>query len=196
MDKDRLLKTIAEKGYDVVFGVKKTFATYDIVSKGPGWIGFISSAVGVLALIFDPLSAKFPSAILVIAGIASLYISFYRAEDYEKAANAQLALYNRLKSLYRSVQSGMDVGVAKTEYDAIESDYYSVTVGKQVFLSGWYAHYKLFAESQYDWMDEQLQFTWRDKWPVTARLTVAVLIVAAIIGLALWGYNTKFCLPH
>lgn len=47
MDKDRLLKATAEKGYDVVFGVKKTFATYDIVSKGPGWIGFISSAVGV-----------------------------------------------------------------------------------------------------------------------------------------------------
>ena len=45
MDKDRLLRLIAEKGYDVLFGVKKTFATYDIVSKGPGWIGFLSLAV-------------------------------------------------------------------------------------------------------------------------------------------------------
>jgi hypothetical protein len=196
MDKDRLLKAIAQKGYDVVFGVKKTFATYDIANKGPGWIGFISSAVGVLALIFDPLSAKLPSAILVIAGIASLYLSFYRADEYEKAANAQLALYNKLKNLYLSVQSGMDLGAAKAEYDAIETAYYSVTVGKQVFLSGWYAHYKLFAESQYDWMDEQLHFTWRDKWPVTVRLTVIVLIVAAVIGLALWGYNSRFCLPR
>lgn len=194
MDKDRLLKAIAEKGYDVVFGVKKTFATYDIASKGPGWIGFMSSAVGVLALIFDPLSAKFPSAILVIAGIAGLYLSFYRTEEYEEAANAQLVLYNRLKSLYRSVQSGMDLGAARAEYDAIESAYYSVTVGKQVFLSGWYAHYKLFAESQYDWMDEQIHFTWKDKWPVSVRISAIFLFIAAIVGLVFWGYSSSFCI--
>ena len=193
MDKDRLLKAIAEKGYDVVFGVKKTFATYDIVSKGPGWIGFISSAVGVFALIYDPLSAKFPSAILVIAGIASLYLSFYRAEEYEKAANAQLVLYNKLKLLYRSVQSGMDVVAAKAEYDAIEASYYSVTVGKQVFLSGWYAHYKLFAESQTDWMDEQLHFTWKDKWPVSARITIVVVVIALIVGLGCWIARASLC---
>ena len=193
MDKDRLLKAIAEKGYDVVFGVKKTFATYDIVSKGPGWIGFISSSVGVFALIYDPLSAKFPSAILVIAGIASLYLSFYRAEEYEKAANAQLVLYNKLKLLYRSVQSGMDVVAAKAEYDAIESSYYSVTVGKQVFLSGWYAHYKLFAESQTDWMDEQLHFTWKDKWPVSARITIVVVASALIVGLGWWIARASLC---
>ncbi len=194
MDKDRLLRAVAEKGYDVVFGVKKTFATYDIVSKGPGWIGFISSAVGVIALIYDPLSAKFPSAILVIAGIASLYLSFYRTEEYERAANAQLILYNKLKVLYRSLQSGMDVGVAKVEYDAIESAYYSVTVGKQVFLSGWYAHYKLFAESQYDWMDEQLHFTWKDRWPVSARLSAIAATIAIVVGLALWGYGSRLCI--
>ncbi len=194
MDKERLLKAIAEKGYDVVFGVKKTFATYDIVSKGPGWIGFISSAVGVFALIYDPLSAKFPSAILVVAGIASLYLSFYRADEYERAANAQLVLYNKLRSLYRGVQSGMDVVAAKAEYDAIEADYYSVTVGKQIFLSGWYAHYKLFAESQTDWMDEQIHFTWKDKWPVSARIFATVFAVAIAVGLVLWGYNSRFCI--
>lgn len=193
MDKDRLLKAIAEKGYDVVFGVKKTFATYDIVSKGPGWIGFISSAVGVFALIYDPLSAKFPSAILVVAGIASLYLSFYRSEEYEKAANAQLVLYNQLKSLYRSVQSGTDVVAAKADYDAIEAAYYSVTVGKQVFLSGWYAHYKLFAESQTDWMDDQLHFTWKDKWPVSARITLAVLTIALVVGIGWWLAHGYFC---
>lgn len=193
MDKDRLLKAIAEKGYDVVYGVKKTFATYDIVSKGPGWIGFISSAVGVIALIYDPLSAKFPSAILVIAGIASLYLSFYRGDEYEKAANAQLVLYNKLKSLYRSVQSGMDVSTAKAEYDAIEAAYYSVTVGKQVFLSGWYAHYKLFAETQFDWMDEQLHFKWTDKWPVSARIAVVAIGAVIVTWLVWWLMRASLC---
>ena len=192
MDRPRLLRSIAEKGYDVLFGVKKTFATYDIVGKGPGWIGFISSAVGVFALIYDPLSAKFPSAILVVAGIASLYLSFYRAEEYEKVANKQLALYNRLKTLYRSVESGSDTTAAESELDAIDSEFYACTIGKQVFLSGWYAHYKLFAETQIDWLDEQLGFTWRDKLPLSARLVlIAIVVIIAGLGIKMtaahWG---------
>lgn len=193
MDKNRLLKLIAEKGYDVLFGVKKTFATYDMVSKGPGWIGSLSLSVGVLALIYDPLSAKLPSAILVLMGIASLYISFYRAEEYERSANAQLSVYNKLKSLYLSVQSGADPTASKAEYDAIEAHYYTTTMSKQIFLSGWYAHYKLFAETQIDWMEEQKQFTWKDKWPVSARLTILVVFVGIVIGLVWWGLHARFC---
>jgi SMODS and SLOG-associating 2TM effector domain 6 len=193
MDKDRLLRLIAEKGYDVLFGVKKTFATYDIVSKGPGWIGFVSLAVGVFALIYDPLSAKLPSAILVISGIASLYISFYRAEEYEQSANSQLSIYNKLKSLYLSVQSGTDPIAAKAEYDTIDADYYTTTMSKQIFLSGWYAHYKLFAETQIDWLEEHRQFTWKDKWPVSARITIVVVAVAAVSGAILWIFGSNLC---
>lgn len=193
MDKDQLLKLIAEKGYDVLFGVKKTFATYDIVSKGPGWIGFVSSAVGVFALIYDPLSAKLPSAILVIAGIASLYISFYRAEEYERSANSQLSVYNKLKSLYFNVQSGADPVAAKGEYDTIDAHYYTTTMSKQIFLSGWYAHYKLFAETQIDWMEEQKQFTWKDKWPVSARITAGLAAIAAVTGSIFWVSCASLC---
>lgn len=193
MDKDRLLRLIAEKGYDVLFGVKKTFATYDMVSKGPGWIGFVSLAVGVFALIYDPLSAKLPSALLVIAGIASLYVSFYQAEEYERSANNQLSVYNKLKSLYLSVQSGSDPIAAKVQYDAIDAHYYTTTMSKQIFLSGWYAHYKLFAETQIDWMEEQKQFTWKDKWPVSARITIVVVTVAAVAGSILWISRAYLC---
>lgn len=193
MDKDRLLKTIAEKGYDVAFGAKKTFATYDIIGKLPGWVGLISTAVGIFALIYDPLSAKVPSAVLLIAGIASLYLSFYRAEDYEKMGNELLGQYNKLKALYRSVQSGQDPGAAKIEFDSIDAEFYSTTIGRQVFLSGWYAHYKLFAETQIDWMDEQLHFTWKDKWPVSARITIVVLAVVIVLGAGWWIATTKLC---
>jgi hypothetical protein len=192
MDKDRLLRLIAEKGYDVLFGVKKTFATYDIVSKGPGWIGFASLAVGVFALIYDPLSAKLPSAILVVAGIASLYISFYRAEEYERSANSQLGVYNKLKSLYLSVQSGADPVSAKSDFDAIDAHYYSTTMSKQIFLSGWYAHYKFFAETQIDWMEEQKTFTWKDKWPVSARITIIFVALALFAGMSLWIARANF----
>lgn len=193
MDKDRLLRLIAEKGYDVLFGVKKTFATYDIVSKAPGWIGFISLAIGVFALIYDPFSAKLPSAILVIAGIASLYISFYRAEEYERSANNQLGIYNKLKSLYLSVQSGADPVAAKSDFDIIDGQYYSITMSKQIFLSGWYAHYKLFTETQIDWMEEQKSFTWRDKWPVSARIAIIFVVLALVVSLSVWIAHANLC---
>ena len=60
MDRAGLLKAIANTGYNVGFGAKKHFATFDLVEKVPGWIGFISSAVGIFALVWEPLSAKDP----------------------------------------------------------------------------------------------------------------------------------------
>lgn len=62
-----------------------------------------------------------------------------------------------------------------------------------MFLSGWYAHYKLFAETQIDWMDEQLHFTWKDKWPVSARITVLVLAIAMVAAAGWWIAKVKFC---
>ena len=47
MNKLDLLKSIAEKGYDVGFGAKKHFATYDIIEKTPGLISFSSMAFGI-----------------------------------------------------------------------------------------------------------------------------------------------------
>ena len=51
MNKSNLLMSIAETGYNVGFGAKKHFATYDIVQKAPGWIAFVSFVVGVSALV-------------------------------------------------------------------------------------------------------------------------------------------------
>jgi hypothetical protein len=180
MDKAGLLRTIAETGYNVGFGAKKTFATFDIVEKGPGWIGFVSLAVGVYALYVDALAAKFPSATLVVAGIGALYISFYRSGEYEKAGNEQIRLFHRLRDLYREVESGADVTASRAKLAQIEGEFYAVTISKQIFLSDWYAHYKFFAQSQIGWMDEQLHFQWwKDKIPLSAK----VVIVAAVLAL-------------
>jgi hypothetical protein len=69
MLKNDLLNHIASAGYNVGFGAKKTFATFDIVSKLPGWIGIISLAVSVLGLYMDEMSSKNISAIFIILSI-------------------------------------------------------------------------------------------------------------------------------
>ena len=148
MDKDSLLKSIAETGYNVGFGAKKHFATYDIVENVPGLIGFVSIAVGILSLVFDPLSAKLPSACLTIAGVLALYINFFDhcKGDYEKEGRALTVLFNRLRDLYRQVQAGADVIASHADLKAIETDYYASGLTKQIVGSDWYAHYKFFAQ--------------------------------------------------
>ena len=184
MDKAGLLKTIAETGYNVGFGAKKTFATFDMVEKLPGWIGFASFAIGVYALYVDALAAKFPSATLIIAGVGALYFSLYRTSEYQTAGKEMIQLFNRLRDLYREVESGADLTTSRAKLSQIESEFYSITVSKQVFLSDWYAHYKFFAQTQIDWMDEQIKFrVWRDMIPLSAK-TVIILSVLSGVGYA------------
>lgn len=181
MDKAGLLKTIAETGYNVGFGAKKTFATFDMVEKLPGWIGFASLAIGVYALYVDALSTKFPSASLVVAGIGALYFSFYRSAEYQIAGKEMIQLFNRLRDLYREVESGADLTASRAKLAQIESEFYAITVSKQIFLSDWYAHYKFFAQTQIGWMDEQLRFHWwKDMIPLSGKVVIALAILAAL----------------
>jgi len=192
-DRDLLLRTIAETGYNVIFGAKKTFATFDIVGKVPGWIGFGSFIIGTFALFTESLAEKVPSALLLIAGVAALYFATYPTSEYEAAGKKLIGLHNRLRDLYRAVQGGGDIASARSELSQIESEYYTITVSRQIFLSDWYAHFKLFAQSQYGWMDEQLKFTWKDKIPLTARIVAVAMILAVVLLLAAYGLQTVVC---
>ncbi len=180
MDKDALLRTIAETGYNVGFGAKKHFATFDIVDKAPGLIGFVSLAIGIFSLVFEQLSAKLPSACLAVAGVCGLYITFYdhKKGDYDRVGKELTRLFNELRDLYRSVQAGADVPSSAVALKAIESAYYDMSISNQALFSDWYAHYKFFAQQQIDWINEQKKFTWRDKFPLSLLLAVGLLIIA------------------
>lgn len=69
MNKEELLKQIAETGYNVGYAAKKHFATFDVVEKGPGWIGFISLAIGVYALVCPWLTQNAISAALIVSAV-------------------------------------------------------------------------------------------------------------------------------
>jgi len=182
MDKDALLRTIAETGYNVGFGAKKHFATYDIVEKAPGLIGFVSLAVGIFSLVFDQLSAKLPSACLAVAGVCGLYITFYdhKKAEYDRVGRELTRLFNELRDLYRSVKAGADVPASLATLKAIEGIYYSLSISNQALFSDWYAHYKFFSQQQIDWIHEQKNFTWRDKFPISLLIASVLVLVAAV----------------
>lgn len=187
MNKNDLLKMIAQKGYDVGFGAKKHFATYDIIEKAPGWIGFASTTVGVLGLVFDSLSTKLISAVFVIVGVSGLYISFYNHEKqtYDDTGTKIIRLCNELKALYFTVKSLPDNFNFQPYIDQlneIENRYYSYSISKQILASNWYAHYKFFWEHQIDWMDEQLHFKlFKDKIPLSFMLFFLLFILIILV---------------
>lgn len=190
MTQDGLLKSIAETGYNVGFGAKKHFATYDIVEKAPGWIGFVSLTVGVMSLVFEQLSAKLPSACLTIAGLVALYIAPYDRDKgkYERAGKEMTQLFNQLRDLYRQVQGGADLTAGAAALSTLEAQFYEFAISKQILFSDWYAHYKFFAQHQIEWIDEQKHFTWRDKIPLTLRLVIVIAVLAAVAGATYAGF--------
>lgn len=183
MDRSDLLKTIAEKAYDIGFGAKKHMATYDIVVKVPGAIRLFSITVGIYSLAFDSISNKFLSASLVVLGVISLYISFYdsQKDKYESVGVKLIQLFNDLKKLYFQAKAAEEKdfpGILESVKD-VENQYYEVSISKQILFSDWYTHYKFFWQYQIEWIDEQKKFKlFRDKVPLTFLLAVLVSLLA------------------
>ncbi|MDH1869238.1 SLATT domain-containing protein [Pseudomonas chengduensis] len=200
MSQASLLKNIAETGYNVGFGGRKHWATYDIVEKVPGFIGFLGTAVGIFALVYDSLSAKNISATMAVIGIIGIYISVYdsKKSEYEKSAIELTKIYNSLRDLYRKVQSlpaDSDFTACQAELSSLEGRYYSASISRQILFSDWYAHYKFFWQYQIDWVNEQKNFSLvRDKVPLTAWLAVAAVLVSIGAYLVSCIDTIKVCL--
>lgn len=183
MNKSDLLKSIAEKGYDVGFGAKKHLATYDIIEKAPGLIGFSSLAFGILALAVKELSTELISAIFIVLGVIGLYISLYdhKKSSYEQSGVALTKLYDELKVLYfkvKNIDEESEFSEFQKEFSEIKNRYYPECISKQILFSNWYAHYKFYWEHQIEWLNEQLKFNFfRDKIPLSLWLTILVITI-------------------
>lgn len=195
MNKDDLLKHIAETAYNIGFGAKKHFSTYDMVAKAPGLISFISFVIGIYALVYESLNTKFISATLLVLGVVGLYISFYdsKKETYVQNGVKLTDLFNELKRLNGAVKSVSTPTQEQLDKLAeIERNYTQISSSHQILFSNWYAHYKFFWEQQIEWVDEQKKFRfWRDKIPLS--LTLTVLIIAVLVTLCFSNFNFIYC---
>lgn len=184
MTKEYLLKQIAEAGYNVGFGAKKHFATYDIVEKTPGLIGFSSMAIGILGLVFECLSTKGLSALFLVMGIAGFYIDRYNdtKDQFMTKAEELTRIFNDLKVLYYKVKSTESDSLEEeqAEFVTVSARYHENCFSKQILFSDWCAHYKFFWQLQIDWIDEQKHFKfWRDKVPLS--FTISFLLFFSVI---------------
>ena len=182
-----LLKSLATNGYNVGFGAKKNFASYDIVIKLPSWIGFITLALGIIQLGYPVVgNCKWLSTVLILVSVAALYINVFNstADNFEKEGIRLTQLFNRLRNLYLKVKDSdkNDFTDEINEMNKTMEEFYSNTISKQVFLSQWFAHFKFFYEMQIDWVDEQLNFKFfKDKVPNSLKIIIVLLFVSLLI---------------
>ena len=188
MTKEDLLKQIAESAYNIGFGAKKSFATFDIVDKIPGILNFCVLAIGILALVIDELNIKIVSASLIIFGVIGIYISKYddKKDEYAILGSEIKKLFNELKSLYHSVKAKSD----DTNFDEdiskmkeIEDKFYLITIPKQILFSDWYAHYKFFWQwaTHIKLLESKLKLTfWENKIPLSFLVFIGVVLLIFI----------------
>jgi hypothetical protein len=194
MNKENLLKIITDTAYNVGFGAKKHFATFDIIEKVPGLIGFFSLGIGIFALFIDVIAVKHMSAILIILGIIGIIITKYNETklSYDSNGKELTSIFNELKELYYIVKSSdkSDFTNELSKFKEIESKYNLISISKQILFSDWLAHYKFFWQQQIEWIDEQKHFKFfRDKIPLSLSFFILILILACLIYLC---YRFKF----
>lgn len=186
MQKETLLKLIAETAYNTGYGAKKHFATYDIIEKLPGWVALISGAAAILALFVPALEAKWVSAIFIIISVGAGNILLYDRDKskYAEVGSALTEKFHELRVLYHEVKTqptGADLPDHAERHAAIHASALKMNVAKQIFLSDWYAHYKFFWQQQTGWLDEQLKFTLlRDKLPLSFTAAVILALISVI----------------
>ena len=171
MNKESLLKQIAEKGYVVSFAANLNFATYDIVTGWPPKITFISLAISIIGLVWPEISTYWITVPILLMSIACIYTERYSKgiNRYGERGRDNTHMWNELKDLYFRVKNcdeGSDLSEEFKQYKTISDEFNKTSEYDQIFFANCFAHYKLFCEKDYHWMDEQLHFSfWKDKLP-------------------------------
>lgn len=190
MTKLNLLKHIAETGYNVGYGAKKHFATYDLAAKAPGIISFLTFSVGLYFLLIDFTAKKYFSAACLILGMVGLRGSMWdhKKEEYSKAGRELTGIFNKVKALYFQVKAAEDDNLTRfeTKLASLQDEFNSLGISNQMLFSDWYAHYKFFSQQQIEWIEEHRPFSfWRDKLPLSFSAFVALSVFGVLVALAL-----------
>ena len=185
MTKPDLLKHIAQTGYNVGYAAKKHFATYDLASKAPGAISFLTFGVGLYFLLIDFTAKKYFSAACIILGMVGLRVSMWdhKKEKYSEVGRDLTGLFNKVKALYFQVKASNEDNLSsfEAELSTLQDEFNNMGISSQMIFSDWYAHYKFFWQQQIDWIDEQLKFRFfRDKMPLSFMLALALVLIVAL----------------
>lgn len=196
IDKTTVQLQIARAGYDIGFGSKKHFATYDLIEKTPGWLAFLSLIGGLWALFVPAMESKHLGALFIVFSFVTFYINQYAADKakYRKVGVALIKIYHQLAALAATLKSQPadgDFQAAFDEANRLRDEAIELGVTKQIFAADWYAHFKFFFQTQHDWVDEQLHFGFfKDKIPAGLYAVILMVLLGCAVAYVYgWFYR-------
>lgn len=191
MTEQTVTKQIAREYYNVIYGAKLNFASFDTCEKLPSFISFLSLALGVLALSFDSFNNKVLASFLLIAGIVGLMLK-PREMLKEKYLDAGVKLTVISKSLeLLHSQDMLPDEERRRQLETLQEQHHAVLQPPPILLTSWFAHYKLFFEHNNKWFCTELGLTWKDKIPFTLRTTIITLLVSVLIYINPYCFFSK-----
>lgn len=179
MKKDYLLLTIANKAYNIGFGAQMHFASYNIYCKIPRFLSLLTVLVGVVQLltVYKELTTinckECISAGLICIGILALLLDAggKDKELYNQVGKRLTLFYNQLHSIYNEIKfldEKEDLTVYKDRVEDIEKEFQEIAISYQAMFPFIHIYTNLrffYGGLQIDWIDEQLHFKLKDKFP-------------------------------
>lgn len=193
MNKQSLLESIANKGYNIGFGAKKHFITYHIYSQLPKTLSAAIIFVGIFQLLdfYDSIShstQQLISALLICIGIVALVLDSGSKDksEYNRVGKILTGFYNELHVMYNTVKSlnnSESIICYSQRLDEIEKEFQIISISDQLPFTHLYTNLSFFfAGPQIDWLDEQLHFSIRDKFPFLhyEAITIYLILISCI----------------
>ncbi|RWX54845.1 SLATT domain-containing protein [Photobacterium chitinilyticum] len=188
MNEQSIKKQLAREYYNVIYGAKLNFASFDLCEKVPSLISFFSLSLGILGLAFTEFESRTLAASLLIVGLIGLMLKPREAlkEQYYSAGVELTQLSKNLEVIHAEVDESDHISIenARKKLEQKQELHKEIQQPAPVLLATWFAHYKLFSEHNSKWLCEELDLTWKDKFPLSLRVTIAIAIFTTIIYLA------------
>lgn len=203
MSKDALLKSIANKAYNIGFGAQKHFASYHFYSQLPRLLSIATILVGIFQLInvYKSISATTQdiiSAFVIIIGVIALVLDAGSKDKtkYNEVGKKLTKHYNDLHFMYNKIKSSSDTedfSSYESKIEEIENDFQAISLSDQVSMTHIYTNLVFFfAGPQIDWLDEQLHFKAKDKFPfLHPEAFLLYIIVTALLAYIIYHIINK-----
>lgn len=191
MNKQSLLHNIAQSAYDIGFGGKKHFITYDVHRILPRFISVATLVIGILQLSSfykstNAISQEWISIILIVIGVISLVLDLLgdRKEEYEIAGKKLIGYFNELRRMYFEIDSlndSADFSIYEIRLNDICQNVNNISISKQAIATHIITHIGFFNVMQSNWVVTELKLTWRDKFPIYHWESILTFIIISAI---------------
>ncbi|HDR7388332.1 TPA: SLATT domain-containing protein [Bacillus toyonensis] len=190
MDKETLLHNIARTAYNIGFGGKKHFVTYDIYRVFPRLISILVTIIGVYQLSIwyksvDNEGVKdFISISLIAVGIIGLVLDLLgdNKQEYNIVGKKMLRYFNELSDMYFEIKNQQGPINNWESYERrrreIIDDVDQRSLSNQAIFTHWWTHIAFFKTMQSNWVIKELKLGFKDKYPIFHIETLFFVIIA------------------